>query len=62
MLLNQIVQQASEALLKMEASDKFKDDDATVFIVTQRKIEKMVVDEYTKEAVEKHHADEEADV
>ncbi len=43
---------AFENLMQKEKIDRKKEDDATKVIITQRKIEKMVIDEYNKESVE----------
>lgn len=47
-----------ENLLKKEEIDKMKEDDAKRFIVFQKKIQDMIVDEYTEEAVEAQKREE----
>lgn len=47
-----------ENLLKKEDIDKMKEDDAKRFIVFQRKIQDLIVDEYTKESVEARKEEE----
>lgn len=64
---SEIFQQTIDRLIdklriQKSENDKLIDDDATKFIVIQRKIEKMIVDEYTKKAVNEQKRQEDEDV